>query len=120
MSRTLVGIMNGHAGDLRTGLPWQMVGIHEPVRILFVIETTPERLMKVVGRNPELVEFVENLWVRVATMDPVTGAIQMYRGGGRFEAAALDDRPLPVAATSAEFYRGKLEHLRLAEISGGA
>ena len=40
----LVGVMDGHASDLRTGLPWQMVEIHEPVRILFVVETTPERL----------------------------------------------------------------------------
>ncbi len=47
----LVGVMDGHASDLRTGLPWQMVEIHEPVRILFVIETTPERLMKVVNAN---------------------------------------------------------------------
>ena len=36
----LVGVMNGHASDLRTGLPWQMVELHEPVRILFIIETT--------------------------------------------------------------------------------
>jgi len=34
--------MDGAASDLRTGLPWQGVDIHEPVRSLFVIETTPE------------------------------------------------------------------------------
>ena len=38
----LIGVMNGHASDLRTGLPLQMVEVHEPVRILFVIETTPD------------------------------------------------------------------------------
>ena len=48
----LVGVMDGHASDLRTGLPWQMVEIHEPVRILFVIETTPERLTKVINASP--------------------------------------------------------------------
>ncbi len=37
----LVGVMDGHMSDLRTGLPWQMVEIHEPMRILFVIETAP-------------------------------------------------------------------------------
>src|SRR5207302_4115548 len=50
----LVGVMDGHARDLRTGLPWQMVEIHEPVRILFVIETSPDRLMKVVNANASL------------------------------------------------------------------
>ena len=34
--------MDGAASDLRPGLPWQMVEIHEPMRILFVVETTPE------------------------------------------------------------------------------
>ncbi len=43
---SLVGVMDGHASDLRTGLPWQMVEIHEPVRILFVVETTPERMRR--------------------------------------------------------------------------
>ena len=50
----LVGVMDGHASDLRTGLPWQMVEIHEPVRILFVIETTPERLSKVIDASASL------------------------------------------------------------------
>ena len=33
---SLLGVMDGAASDLRTGLPWQMVEIHEPVRLLFV------------------------------------------------------------------------------------
>jgi uncharacterized protein YbcC (UPF0753/DUF2309 family) len=114
----LIGVMNGHAGDLRTGLPWQMVEIHEPVRILFVVETTPERLTKVIGRNPELTEFVENAWVRMAVMDPQSGGMQVYRGDGRFEPATAADGKLPRAATSREYYASKLEHLPLAEIVG--
>src|SRR6202035_6147237 len=47
----LVGVMDGHASDLRTGLPWQMVEIHEPVRILFLIETTPDRLSRVIDAS---------------------------------------------------------------------
>src|SRR6202022_268358 len=38
----LLGVMDGATSDLRTGLPWQMVEIHEPVRSLFLIETTTE------------------------------------------------------------------------------
>jgi uncharacterized protein YbcC (UPF0753/DUF2309 family) len=38
---SLLGVMEGASGDLRTGLSQQMVEIHEPVRILFVIETSP-------------------------------------------------------------------------------
>ena len=112
----LVGVMNGYQGDLRTGLPLQTVEIHEPVRILFVVETTPERLMKVVKANPELTEFVENHWIRVATMDPANGAIQVLRADGTFEPLTGDDEPLPQAATSRDYYRGRMEHLPVARI----
>ena len=47
----LVGVMDGYLSDLRTGLPWQMVEIHEPVRSLFVIETTPEAMLRIMERN---------------------------------------------------------------------
>jgi hypothetical protein len=111
----LVGVMNGHASDLRTGLPWQMVEVHEPVRILFVIETTPERLMGVIRKSPVLAEFVDNRWIRVAVMDPETCAIQMFRNGA-FEAIAPVEEPLPSVPTSMDWYRGKMEHLPLARI----
>src|SRR5207248_7048724 len=47
---SLLGVMDGAASDLRTGLRWQMVEMHEPVRQLFVIERTPETLRKVLSR----------------------------------------------------------------------
>ena len=49
---SLLGVMDGAASDLRTGLPWQMVEIHEPVRLLFVIETTPEAMLRDHGPQP--------------------------------------------------------------------
>jgi hypothetical protein len=115
----LVGVMNGQAGDLRTGLPWQMVEIHEPVRILFVIETTPERLLKTVRANPGVNEFVENHWIRVATMDPDSGTIHVYRKG-RFEPLGGELQELPTARTSVEWYQGRMEHLAVARIAAEA
>jgi uncharacterized protein YbcC (UPF0753/DUF2309 family) len=111
----LVGVMDGHASDLRTGLPWQMVEIHEPVRILFVVETTPERLTNVINASASLKQMVENRWIRLATIDPDSGRIRVRRNRG-FE---LFDEPLerlPVALSSAEWYSGKLEHLPMASI----
>ena len=111
----LVGVMDGHASDLRTGLPWQMVEIHEPVRVLFVIETAPERLMKVVNASPSLQQLVENRWIRVATIDPASGRVHVRRDGGFEEFDGPVER-LPVALSSAEWYAGKLEHLPMAWI----
>src|SRR5207248_751262 len=98
----LVGVMDGHASDLRTGLPWQMVEIHEPVRILFVVETTPERLMKVINTNASLKELVQNRWIRIATIDPESGRIHVHRDSG-FEELDEALTRLPVAFSSAEW-----------------
>ena len=112
---SLVGVMDGHASDLRTGLPWQMVEIHEPVRILFVIETTPERLSKVIDASASLKQFVENRWIRVATIDPDSGRVHVRRDSG-FEEFDEPLERLPVALSSAEWYSGKLQHLPMAWI----
>jgi len=115
----LVGVMNGYQGDLRTGLPLQMVEIHEPVRILFVVETTPASVMKVIHANPLLTQFLENRWIRLATMDPESGEIQCYRGEGAWEPLTGTEEPLPVAPSSIDYYRGKREHLPVARIETG-
>jgi uncharacterized protein YbcC (UPF0753/DUF2309 family) len=115
----LVGVMDGHASDLRTGLPWQMVEIHEPVRILFVIETSPERLEKVMNTSPPLKKLVENRWIRVAVIDPDTGRVHVRRDHG-FEEFAESVERLPVALSSAEWYGGKVEHLPMACIQSAA
>lgn len=111
----LVGVMDGHASDLRTGLPWQMVEIHEPVRMLFVVETTPERLMNVVNANAYLKKLVENRWFRLAAIDPETGHVQVRRDAG-FEPLEGPLERLPVALSSAEWYGGKSRHLPMAWI----
>src|SRR6185437_8168667 len=106
----LVGVMDGHASDLRTGLPWQMVEIHEPVRVLFVVETTPERLTKVIAANAALEELVNNRWVRFATIAPASGQVHVRRNSGFEEFDGPVER-LPVAFSSPDWYQGKLEHL---------
>ena len=111
----LVGVMDGHASDLRTGLPWQMVEIHEPVRVLFVVETTPERLSKVIAASPSLSQLVENRWIRIAAVDPESGRAHVRRDDGFEE---FDERleRLPVALSSEEWFAGKIQHLPMAWI----
>ncbi len=116
----LIGIMNGFQGDLRTGLPLQMVEIHEPVRILFVVETTPARVLSTIHANPLLTEFLDNRWIRLATIDPDDAHIEIYRGNGVFEPLEGDEEPLPLARSSIEYYSGKIEHLPVARIDAKA
>ena len=115
----LVGVMDGNASDLRTGLPWQMVEIHEPVRILFVIETTPRRLLKVIDASRPLKQLVDNRWIRVATIDPESGRVHVRRDSGFEEFDGPVER-LPVALSSDEWYGGRIEHLGMASIQAAA
>jgi uncharacterized protein YbcC (UPF0753/DUF2309 family) len=112
----LLGVMDGAASDLRTGLPWQMVEIHEPVRLLVVCETTPEVMQKVLDGNPLGRAMTANGWVQLAVLSPTDGGVKVYRDGA-FCDYAPTATALPVARSSADWYRGWREHLEFAEIA---
>jgi uncharacterized protein YbcC (UPF0753/DUF2309 family) len=113
---SLVGVMDGASSDLRTGLPWQMVEIHEPVRILFVVETTKETMLGILARNPNIERLCRNHWVSLAVIDPTTRKLSVVASG-----AARSYEPqaavLPQAVNSGDWYRGWRDHLEFAEIA---
>jgi uncharacterized protein YbcC (UPF0753/DUF2309 family) len=111
----LLGVMDGAAGDLRTGLPWQMVEIHEPVRNLFVVETTPATMLCILDRDPGIGRLVRNDWVRLATLDPHSPRVHVYRDGAFHEYEPQAEQ-LPRASSSVDWYRGWRDHLEFAEI----
>ena len=111
----LLGVMDGAASDLRTGLPWQMVEIHEPVRLLFVIETTPEIMLKLMDGNPVIGTLVRKCWVQLAVLDPHSSRIQVFRDG-RFQDYQPQTTELPKADSSTDWYRGWRESLSFASI----
>jgi hypothetical protein len=103
---SLLGVMDGAQSDLRTGLPWQMVEIHEPTRLAIVIEAPADRVLQIVGTNPVIERFVTNRWIWVACLDVNTGALWELRGGTFVR--HTPDHPLPVVTgTSATWYQGK-------------
>lgn len=109
----MIGVMDGHSSDLRTGLTWQMVEIHEPVRLLVIVEVPPEDLLRVVADNPSIERLVRNRWIRVATLAP-DGAQLHVLGPNGFEPYAPSSRRLPIVPASADWYRGHRDHLRCA------
>lgn len=66
----LVGVANSSDGDLRSGLPLQMVEVHDPVRLLMVVEHYPAVIKKVVQSNPALYEWFANEWIHLVALDP--------------------------------------------------
>lgn len=113
---SLLGVMDGPASDLRTGLPWQMVELHEPVRALFVIETTPERLLRIMDANSEIGRLCRNGWVLLAVIDPQTHALSLFDHDG-FHPYRPQATVLPRAVSSVDWYRGWRDHLEFAEIA---
>src|SRR5690606_29973485 len=79
---SLLGVMDGAQSDLRTGLPWQMVEIHEPTRLTLVVEAPRERVLRVVEENPTIERLVRNRWIWLASLDPDSGALWELRPEG--------------------------------------
>jgi uncharacterized protein len=111
----LLGVMNGAASDLRTGLPWQMVEIHEPLRLLFIIETTPEIMTSIMDRNAGIGRLCRNDWVQLATLDPKSAKIHLFRNG-EFAEYRPETKELPKVSSWVEWYRGWRDHLGFAEL----
>jgi uncharacterized protein YbcC (UPF0753/DUF2309 family) len=113
---SLVGVMNGAASDLQPGLPWQMVEIHEPMRLLFVIETTPAAMLQIMARNEEIARLVRGDWVQLATIDSRTSELHVF-SDGEFRPFQPSTDQLPESASSTEWYRGRRDHLGFASVA---
>jgi uncharacterized protein YbcC (UPF0753/DUF2309 family) len=106
----LIGVMNGHQSDLRTGLPIQMVEIHEPMRLLVVVDATPEALLFVAGRQPEVAELVGKAWVQLVSVHPETGAMSVFEDGAFVPYTPRATR-LPVVEHSPDWHMRTRDHV---------
>ncbi len=112
---SLLGVMDGAGSDLRSGLPWQMVEVHDPVRLLFVIETTPAAMLQIMERNAGIGRLCKNGWVQLATLDPDSAQVHVFHQR-RFEPYRPESSELPAARSSMDWYRGWRDHLGFAQI----
>ncbi len=77
----LFGVANSSDGDLRPGLPWQMVEVHDPIRLLIVVEHFPEVVLKAIQSTPDMYEWFINEWVHLAAIHPETHALCYFKKG---------------------------------------
>ncbi|NBW96967.1 MAG: DUF2309 family protein, partial [Planctomycetia bacterium] len=110
----LVGVMDGHASDLRTGLPWQMVEIHEPVRLLVIVDAPAERILAAAAKVPVVQRMAANRWIQLAAWDPA-GGLAVF-ADGRFVPYEGDRHIQPVVERSIDWYAGHREHLPPARV----
>ena len=112
----LLGVMDGAMSDLRTGLPWQMTELHEPVRLLIVCETTSAILQRILADNAQGKALVENGWVKLAVQSPDSNELQLFENG-EFRSYEVKAECLPRAESSIAWYGGRRDHLDFAEIA---
>lgn len=77
----LMGLANGTEDDLLTGLAYQMTELHEPLRIMFVIEQKLDIVKKVISTNQNLWDWVSNEWVLISVIDPITKQTFYFMNG---------------------------------------
>lgn len=68
----LFGVANGIEGDLRTGLPLQMVEIHDPLRLMVIVEHFPEIVLQTIQKDKNTYEWFKNEWIVLIAINPVT------------------------------------------------
>lgn len=80
-----LGVLEGHGGDLRAGLPWQSVHdgtrvVHEPLRLHVLIEAEEEAIEAVLRRHPAVRELIAHGWVHLFSLG--NEGITRYVGSG--------------------------------------
>jgi len=102
----LFGVMEGAAGDLRTGLPLQMVEIHEAMRLQILVEAKTAVLERIYAEQESLRELIAGGWVYLSTKDPDSGDIFVFERGSGFALWQAEAQELTVYATSPDCYSG--------------
>jgi uncharacterized protein YbcC (UPF0753/DUF2309 family) len=77
----LIGVANGMDGDLRTGLPKQMINIHDPLRLLVTVEHFPEVVLKTILVNPSTYEWFKNEWIHLVVIHPENKTLFVFKDG---------------------------------------
>jgi uncharacterized protein len=93
----LFGVTNGSDGDLRPGLPLQMIEVHDPIRLMVLVEHEPEKVLKAITDSDAVYEWYKNEWVHIMAIHPETRDMFYFRNG-QFEPytpAALKVETMP-------------------------
>ena len=105
------GVMEGANSDLRTGLPRQMIEIHEAMRLHVLVEASVEILTKVYQRQPPLQQLIGNGWLLVSAIDPDSGEISLFDPQQGFIPWDGEVKPLQSVEQSSDWYDGHMQPL---------
>ncbi len=111
----LIGVANGIDGDLRPGLPSQMIEVHDPVRLLVIVEHFPEIVLQAIQKEAPTYEWFLNEWVRLVAVHPETRELYLF-AEGKFEAYQPTVKQVEKAANLAAVFEENPENLPVFEL----
>ena len=76
----LFGVANGIEGDLRPGLPKQMVEVHDAMRLMCIVEHYPDVVKKVLFSFEATYEWYKNDWIKLVVLHPETKELFVLEG----------------------------------------
>ena len=102
-------VMEGTSSDLRTGLPQQMVEIHEAMRLQLLVEAKTTVLEQIYERQESLRELIAGGWLHLSTKDPDSGEIYVFERGVGFVLWQAEVEELAIFEKSPNCYKDKTE-----------
>lgn len=76
----LFGVANGIEGDIRPGLPKQMVEVHDPLRLMCIVEHFPDVVLNILSSAPATFEWYQNDWIKLVALHPETKQLFLFNG----------------------------------------
>jgi uncharacterized protein YbcC (UPF0753/DUF2309 family) len=88
-----IGVLEGNAGDLQVGLPWQSVHdgtklMHAPVRLNVFIAAPQEAINRVIAKNDLVRQLVDNRWLHLFTLCETHDKFSCYAGNQQWSVCA--------------------------------
>jgi uncharacterized protein YbcC (UPF0753/DUF2309 family) len=111
----LIGVANGIDGDLRPGLPSQMIEVHDPVRLLVVVEHHPEVVMRTLRKSPETLDWFVKGWIHLVVLDPEQRSLWRLEGTELVAFRALDE-PVPIVPSLTSLIESTLGNLPILQM----
>ncbi|MFI3197238.1 MAG: DUF2309 domain-containing protein [Methylococcaceae bacterium] len=99
------GVMEGASSDLRTGLPQQMIEIHEAMRLQLLVEAKTSVLERIYADQESLRELIAGGWLNLSSKDPDSGEIFIFERGTGFVVWQAEAKNLPLCDNSQDCYQ---------------
>ena len=114
---SLLGLMNGTSSDLRTGLPSQMVEIHEPVRLLVIVVAATNQVDEVLKIDANIKKAFDGEWLKLVVWNKELNEMRWRLATGEYKLFIPSSDELPQINQYRDWFMGKSDHLDFAEIN---